>query len=159
MCPACEKTKQIATTEFEKIVANCEVDYVQFFDQNLGGGAYSCYIKSHGHSFGSGKWKNDAMIALTDRMLDVLDKHDKKNKVLIGCEANAAEPFINRFIFKSGQFVTAHKMRLIPQKGLQFFAGWNQLLLLNNHLLMIFTRHLIEVAVKSPRLPSDKKGT
>ena len=104
MCPACEKTKQIATTEFEKIVANCDVDYVQFFDQNLGGGAYPCYVKSHGHNFGAGKWKNDAMLELTDRMMDVLEKHGKKNEVLIGCEANAAEPFINRFIFNDARF-------------------------------------------------------
>ena len=104
MCPACEKTKQIAATEFEKIIVNCEVDYVQFFDQNLGGGAYPCYVKSHGHNYGAGKWKNEAMLQLTDRMMDVLEQCGKKNKVLIGCEANAAEPFINRFIFNDSRF-------------------------------------------------------
>ena len=103
MCPACEQTKEIAVTELEKIVANCDVDYVQFFDQNLGGGAYACYATDHGHGYGPGKWKNEAMLELTDRMYSVIEKCGKKNKVLIGCEGNAAEPFIQNFFFNDSR--------------------------------------------------------
>ncbi len=103
LCPACEKTKNVAIKEFEKIVTGCDVDYVQFFDQNLGGAAYACYSKSHGHTFGPGKWKNEEMLKIADGMHDVLKKYDKEDKILIGCEGNAAEPFVNHFIFNDSR--------------------------------------------------------
>lgn len=103
LCPACKKTQDVAVNEFEKIVSGCDVDYVQFFDQNIGGSTYACYGKNHGHCFGPGKWRNEAMIKIADEMLGVLKKYDKEDKVVIGCEGNAAEPFINHFIFNDSR--------------------------------------------------------
>ncbi len=103
MCPSCKKTREIVVEEFRKIVDNCDVDYVQFFDQDLGGGTYSCYSRKHDHSFGPGKWKNEAMLAIANRMYEAADEAGRKGKVLIGCEANAAEPFVNRFIFNDSR--------------------------------------------------------
>ena len=101
LCPACEKTRNVAVKEFEKIVSGCDVDYVQFFDQNVGGNTYACYGKNHGHCFGPGKWRNEAMLKIGDAMHEVLRKYGKEDKVLIGCEGNAAEPFVNHFIFRN----------------------------------------------------------
>jgi len=103
LCPACQKTKDVAINEFEKIIAGCDVDYVQFFDQNLGGGTYACYGRNHGHCFGPGKWKNEEMLKIAEGMHSILRKYDKEDKVLIGCEGNAAEPFVNHFIFNDSR--------------------------------------------------------
>ena len=103
MCPACDKTKEIAAKEIEKIVKNSDLDYVQFFDQNLGGGAYACYNKAHGHCYGPGKWQVKEMLALIEKMNKVLEDNGKKGKVLIGCEANAAEPYISKYVFNDSR--------------------------------------------------------
>ncbi len=103
LCPSCQKTKDVAVKEFEKIVSNCDVDYVQFFDQNVGGASYHCYAKNHNHSFGAGKWMNEEMLKIADGMHEVLKKYNKNDKVLIGCEANAAEPFVNHFVFNDSR--------------------------------------------------------
>lgn len=103
LCPACRQTKDAAVKEFEKIITGCDVDYVQFFDQNLGGAAYACYGKKHGHCFGPGKWKNEEMLKIADGMLEVLKANGKEDKVVIGCEGNAAEPFVNSFIFNDSR--------------------------------------------------------
>ncbi len=103
LCPSCQQTKDVAISEFEKIISGCDVDYVQYFDQNVGGGTYSCYAKHHNHSFGPGKWQNEEMLKIGDGMYEVLVKHGKEKKVLIGCEANAAEPYVNRFVFNDSR--------------------------------------------------------
>ena len=109
LCPACEKTRNVAVKEFEKIVSGCDVDYVQFFDQNVGGNTYACYGKNHGHCFGPGKWRNEAMLKIGDAMHEVLRKYGKEDKVLIGCEGNAAEPFVNHFIFNDSRHNIAYQ--------------------------------------------------
>lgn len=103
LCPSCQQTKDVAISEFEKIIANSDVDYVQYFDQNLGGGTYSCYAKHHNHAFGPGKWQNEEMLKIGAGMYDILVKYGKEKKVLIGCEANAAEPYVNRFVFNDSR--------------------------------------------------------
>lgn len=103
MCPACEKTRKIACDELEKIVSGCDVDYIQFFDQVLGGGAYACYETKHGHSYGPGRWQTLAMKKLFFEMKEVLRKHNKDKDILIGCEGNAAEPFINECCFNDSR--------------------------------------------------------
>ena len=103
MCPACEETKRIAADELEKIVENSDVDYVQFFDQNLGGSTYPCYSGEHGHPRCPGKWQNEAMRGIFARMQEVLKRHGKEKKVLIGCEADAAECFVNDLRFNDSR--------------------------------------------------------
>ena len=103
LCPSCQQTKDVAISEFEKIIANSEVDYVQYFDQNLGGATYPCYAKHHNHPFGAGKWMNEEMLDIADGLHGVLEKYNKQDKVLIGCESNAAEPLVNRFIFNDSR--------------------------------------------------------
>lgn len=82
LCPTEEWTRKTAVREIGKIVSESEVDYVQFFDQNLGGNAYACYSKKHGIS---------EMREETDRA--------SARPVLIGCESAAAEPFVDQLMF------------------------------------------------------------
>lgn len=91
LCPANEWVKEVVVDEIEKIIVN-HIDYLQFFDQNLGGTCYRCYAKHHGHPPGPGKWQTEVMKDLYRRIWERI--HNKRVEVLIGCEANPTEVFI-----------------------------------------------------------------
>ncbi|MCY0899181.1 MAG: DUF6259 domain-containing protein [Firmicutes bacterium] len=88
MCPS---NPFVATTTISEVtnIAASGVDYIQFFDQNLGGLSYACYSAIHGHPPGPGQWQTDAMINLFQQISE-----SSTNNVVLGCEAAAAEPFI-----------------------------------------------------------------
>lgn len=101
MCPACGFAASVASSQIREI-ARHDVDYVQYFDQNLGGAAYHCYgDQAHNHPYGPGKW-------LTDAMKDVLDSctaaaSNSPRHMLVGCEAAAAEPFMDNLRFNDAR--------------------------------------------------------
>ena len=94
-CPACEQTKEIFKTEFEKICSS-KVDYVQALDQNHGGASYFCYSDKHGHVPAPGKWQQIE----TNKLLGSIDKKGK----ILGCESAAAEPFLTQLQFSDKRF-------------------------------------------------------
>lgn len=96
MCPSNERVKEICAGEVGKI-ADAGTDYIQYFDQNLGGAPYTCYSKKHGHPPAPGKWRNEAMIGLIREMQKAVNHNGRK--VAIGCEVGAAEPFISSLLF------------------------------------------------------------
>jgi hypothetical protein len=102
MCPANDFVKQVVAGEVAKIVKS-ETDYIQYFDQNLGGGAYHCYGTEHGHGYGPGLWMNEAMAALYDTCRTIIG--NAGNKCLIGCEAAAAEPFMQYLMFNDARAI------------------------------------------------------
>lgn len=91
MCPQSEKVSQIVAGEVSSI-ASCGFDYIQYFDQNLGGESCFCYAKDHDHPAGPGVWQNEAMIRIFKNAYAAAKKtgHDP----VIGCECAASEPFI-----------------------------------------------------------------
>jgi hypothetical protein len=99
LCPGAEQTKEIVLKEIEKILVNSEADYIQFFDQNIGGGVYKCYAGNHGHPPVPGKWQSDVMRELSERINALIERCGKKDKVLIGCEEGAAEHVLDGFRF------------------------------------------------------------
>ena len=105
MCPAPEETKRIAIEEITKIIDGCDVDYLQFFDQNIGGAPYLCYSKEHGHPRGPGKWMSREMREIYRRAEQLLRDRGLDGKVLIGCEAAAAEPYFNDLMFNDVRYV------------------------------------------------------
>ena len=100
MCPANDFVKKTVANQISQILAS-NTDYVQYFDQNLGGACYYCYGTSHGHPYGPGVWMNEAMESIYDTCA-VLTAHLPR-KVLIGCEAAAAEPFLRYLFFNDGR--------------------------------------------------------
>ena len=94
-CPACQQTKEIFKTEFEKICSS-KVDYIQALDQNHGGGPYFCYSDQHGHVPAPGKWQQIE----TNKLLESIHK----SGVLLGCESAAAEPFLAQLQFSDSRF-------------------------------------------------------
>ena len=95
LCPACEKTKEILSEEFGKVIRT-GVDYAQIFDQNHGGNSYFCYSRHHGHIPAPGKWQAEQTNALLSRL--------DKGRVLLGCESAAAEPFLANLKFSDNRF-------------------------------------------------------
>jgi hypothetical protein len=101
MCPANRFVGDVVLGEVKKIIdSGC--DYIQYFDQNLGGACYFCYGSNHGHSRGPGLWMKEAMIDIYQR----LDREMKRSgrKIIIGCEAAAAEPFIKYLLYNDLRF-------------------------------------------------------
>lgn len=96
LCPANAWVQDTVVHEVEKILPS-GVDYLQYFDQNLGGSSYRCYARSHGHPPAPGVWQNEAMSRIFGRINDAVARSGRK--VLIGCESAAAEPFLPYLLF------------------------------------------------------------
>lgn len=88
MCPANEFVKEVVYDQINGIVKS-KTDYIQFFDQNLGGSCYPCYGTSHGHVYGPGLWQNNAMHDIFNRFQPLLE--EAGYKPVVGCEAAASE--------------------------------------------------------------------
>jgi hypothetical protein len=97
MCPANHFVKQVVAGEVTKILNNGKTDYVQYFDQNDGGGAFHCYGTEHGHSYGPGLWLTEDMAAIYDTCRTIIRRSG--SKLLIGTESAAAEPFMQYLLF------------------------------------------------------------
>lgn len=95
MCPATQNAKDIMKGEFEKIKQS-GVDYVQLFDQNLGGNSSMCFGKNHGHPHTPGKWQTLAM-------RDLIKNIKENSSVVIGCEGAASEGFNDLLPFSDGR--------------------------------------------------------
>jgi len=91
LCAARKRTVDLLAVETKKMV-DAGVDYVQLFDQNLGCAPYFCYSDSHGHLAGPGTWMVPAMQKLIEEIYE--QSGAEKKNVIFGCEAAAAEPFM-----------------------------------------------------------------
>ena len=99
LCPACEKVKRLATEEAKKIARETDLDYLQFFDQNLGGNTYACYSDTHGHPPVPGRWMAKEMKDIAEKMRAEFTAAHPGKKTVIGCEAAACEPLLSTLRF------------------------------------------------------------
>lgn len=98
MCVAEEATKDIVVNEVKNIAEGCHVDYIQFFDQNIGGIPCLCYSENHNHPSVPGKWLIDEQKKLIDRMYNTVGED-----VLFGCEGAASEALFDRLRFNDSR--------------------------------------------------------
>lgn len=105
----CAKSNFAGTVTVEEAckIASAGVDYIQLLDQNLGGAAYQCHDTAHGHPPAPGAWQPAAMRSLLERVRDSLTE-DGHGHVILGCEAAAAESFLDQ----------------LPVNDLRFHMGW-----------------------------------
>lgn len=94
ICAATDFAREVMAAEAVKM-ASVGVDYIQLFDQNLGAAAYQCYDTAHGHAGAPGPWQAPAMNELIGEVRKELAESGKPN-VILGCEAAAAECFIEQ---------------------------------------------------------------
>ena len=100
MCPANGFVKDVVLDQISKIVSS-KTDYIQYFDQNLGGACYPCYGTDHGHAYGAGLWQNQAMIDIYREFGPLQEK--AAYKLIIGCEAAASEAFLPYLLFNDAR--------------------------------------------------------
>lgn len=96
MCPANDFVRECVTGEIGKVI-DSGVDYLQYFDQNLGGMSELCYSSKHGHLPVHGKWAVDAMNRLYEDVGRLI--RQKNSDIVIGCEAAAAESYSKMLTF------------------------------------------------------------
>ena len=101
MCPTNQFVTDVVVDQVSQMVEKGDVDYIQYFDQNLGGSCYGCYDTEHGHGYGPGAWQTHAMNELYEALMPVLRSAERK--ALLGCEAAAAEPFIPYLLFNDNR--------------------------------------------------------
>jgi len=99
MCP-CEQNTWVHDIIRNTIrsISEAGVDYVQYFDQNLGGGPSWCYSREHGHPGAPGPWTVCDMRKLLQQVRDTLAEAGHQH-TLIGCESAAGEPYIDQLVF------------------------------------------------------------
>ena len=91
MCMARPWCRQTIKDEIAKI-RRINVDYIQFFDQNIGGRFLPCYSREHGHPEHPGVWQTDAMKQLYVESV-------AETGALLGAEAAGALPYIKELPF------------------------------------------------------------
>lgn len=101
MCPTNDFVKEVVIDQISGMVEEGNVDYIQYFDQNLGGACYGCYSTEHGHGYGPGSWQSEAMVDIYKAIMPILRSSERKP--LLGCEAAAAEPFYPYLLFNDNR--------------------------------------------------------
>lgn len=103
MCIHTQKAQEIVLKEIDSIINEGKVDYIQYFDQNLGGTPSICYSRSHGHAPTPGKWLVKDTQKLLEGVNEIIEKAGKKGKVSVGCESAAAEGYMEYMPFNDAR--------------------------------------------------------
>ena len=90
LCLAEPPARKIVTEEILKL-ADFDIDYAQFFDQNHGGGVHNCFARDHHHPPVPGAWQTAMQADFMRGIAETLRRRGKT--MLLGCESAAAEPF------------------------------------------------------------------
>ena len=98
MCCACKPTKDIAYDQFKHIL-DAQVDYVQYFDQHMGGGTYHCYSKKHGHPGCFGKWSTEEMSEIFHHMNGMIAQDKGEGGALVGAEGAPGDYYCGELYF------------------------------------------------------------
>ena len=117
---------QIMLDQFRKI-AESGVDYIQFFDQNLGCMNYPCYAENHQHPAVPGEWMTSSMQHLLAEM-DAIAKSVNPN-LLIGTESSAAMPYLRYLPLNDARSqILVHWGRPVPGNAFVFHKFSNNFL-------------------------------
>ncbi len=112
MCPAHPFVTDCVVDQIGKVI-DSGVDYLQYFDQNLGGMSEQCFSNRHGHLPVHGKWAVDAMNGLYAAVGELIRR--KNSNIVIGCEAAAAESYSHMLTFSDLRYnINIHYARPVP---------------------------------------------
>ncbi len=96
MCMTEEYPREIIKSQI-LAMAKFGVDFLQFFDQNLGCNNYLCCAKNHRHPPLPGAWSTSSMQELLAELNAILK--ESGIKMLLGTEGAAAEPYVSQLPF------------------------------------------------------------
>lgn len=105
ICPSTEFASDVAAGEVLS-AAGAGCDYVQFFDQNIGGKPAFCYSSKHAHPPIPGGMQIEAMQGILQRIETQL--RELGVQTVVGCEGAASEPFIEGLPFSDLRFNIAY---------------------------------------------------
>jgi len=93
-CLAVPETREIAL-KFMHTLVDDGLDWVQFFDQNVGGATFPCYSKQHGHTAMPGKWMTAGMLNILASFHEVAAQlRSKSNRELVLSVEQAPNEFV-----------------------------------------------------------------
>ena len=99
-CVGIPLTRQIAL-DFVRTLVDTGLDWVQFFDQNVGACAFPCFAEDHGHPPVPGHWMTEAMSTLLDELQALYDHESQKSggkrQFVLSVERPPNEYFMPRF--------------------------------------------------------------
>ena len=72
-CVGSSKTREIAV-DFVRTCIDLGLDWIQFFDQNVGCAPFPCFSAEHGHTDQPGSWMTDEMGRLLAELHAVMDE-------------------------------------------------------------------------------------
>jgi len=121
MCISEEWAHNTVCEEVEKIAAFGEIDYAQFFDQNLGGASHMCWAEQHHHPALPGAWQSANMLALQREL------REKHPDLVLGCEAAAADCYLGNLQFSDLRYAAwaFAKARPVPAYAYLFHEYLN----------------------------------
>ena len=94
-------------------IAESGVDYLQYFDQNLGGAPDLCYSKEHGHPPVRGVWSTHAMQRIYRGIMEIMK--EKNPNCLLGAESSPSDCFLDE--------LKTNDQRYVWPMGLLGFTG------------------------------------
>ncbi|MHB9033304.1 MAG: DUF6259 domain-containing protein [Anaerolineae bacterium] len=118
-CSAADLTRSTAR-EFYQHMIDGGLDWIQFFDQNVGAAAFACYAENHGHLPEPGRWMGQAMHNLTQE-LHLLEEQAAqatggKRRVVLSVEAPCNEYNLQDF--------TICDVRVVPEGHVHWSSRW-----------------------------------
>ena len=114
MCIHTEGAREIILNEVNSVINKGKVDYIQYFDQNLGGLASVCYNKKHGHPATPGKWLVEDTLTLLKDVNGIIYRAGKKGKASVGCESAAADCYMGEMPFNDGRNYGFTDVKCVP---------------------------------------------
>ncbi len=101
MCPHCGGTKELIYRQISDML-DSDVDYLQYFDQNLGGRPAKCYAKDHGHPASYNVCASEDMVEIAEAICQMAAKKGKS--CILGCECAPADYLLRQFRFNDNRF-------------------------------------------------------
>ena len=104
-------------------MADAGIDFLQYFDQNLGCNNYLCYADDHHHVSTPGQWSTDSMRSFLADLTGELKA--RKRPMLLGTEGAAAEPYASALPFNDLRSSLYFGSRPIPAYHYVFHQYYN----------------------------------
>ena len=96
MCTETDYCRTVIRNQIQAM-AKAGIDFLQYFDQNLGCCNYLCYSTEHGHPSIPGQWSTGSMLSLLKELNEAI--RTTGSDMLLGTEGAAAECFVRELPF------------------------------------------------------------
>ncbi|MHB1356123.1 MAG: DUF6259 domain-containing protein [Anaerolineae bacterium] len=118
-CAGAELTRKTAVDFYQHMIDD-GLDWIQFFDQNVGAASFACYASDHGHPPLPGRWMTEQMQVLIDQLHALADRAKAASggtrQVILSVEAPANEYNLQDF--------AVCDVRVVPEGHVHWSSRW-----------------------------------